>query len=307
MRILNGTIRFLGADAGVALRGADRSLLRELTITRFPAPVELIPGAGIVLSNSNHNRLARSSVDGGGPAVLLTASDNNEISRSSMHGEICAFCQTGNGLEFVAGSDENTVVDSSVTGAADGTHVFDSDGNRIARSDLGGYSGAVLLNNARGTVISRNTMGSGFGPAVGMLSSDDNLIRGNQSASPIEIDGARNRIEGNEIPIGSSNFTVAIGIAGDANLVRNNHVGAVFGDGIAVVSEARQTLVEGNVATESFDDGIDVQAPGTLIRHNTANDNGDLGIEAVPGVIDGGNNRASGNGNPLQCLNVVCR
>ena len=57
----------------------------------------------------------------------------------------------------------------------------------------------------------------------------------------------------------------------------------------------------------ALDDGIDVDAPGTVVRSNTANDNGDLGIEAVDGVIDGGGNRASGNANPLQCFNVVCR
>jgi hypothetical protein len=39
---------------------------------------------------------------------------------------------------------------------------------------------------------------------------------------------------------------------------------------------------------------------------NTANDNLDHGIEAVPGVVDGGGNTASGNGNPTQCLNVAC-
>ena len=44
----------------------------------------------------------------------------------------------------------------------------------------------------------------------------------------------------------------------------------------------------------------------TTLRANTANNNGDLGIEAVPGVRDAGGNRASGNGNPLQCLNVFC-
>jgi len=45
----------------------------------------------------------------------------------------------------------------------------------------------------------------------------------------------------------------------------------------------------------------------TRLRGNAATDNGDLGIEAVPGTIDLGGNTASGNGNPLQCLNVVCR
>ena len=32
----------------------------------------------------------------------------------------------------------------------------------------------------------------------------------------------------------------------------------------------------------------------------------DLGIEAVFGVIDGGGNRARGNGDPRQCVNIFC-
>jgi hypothetical protein len=39
---------------------------------------------------------------------------------------------------------------------------------------------------------------------------------------------------------------------------------------------------------------------------NRARRNHDLGIEAVFGVIDGGGNLASGNGDPLQCLSVTC-
>jgi hypothetical protein len=50
-----------------------------------------------------------------------------------------------------------------------------------------------------------------------------------------------------------------------------------------------------------------VRSASTTLTKNTANDNGDLGIEAVPGVIDGGGNRARGNGNPAQCLNVSCK
>jgi hypothetical protein len=42
------------------------------------------------------------------------------------------------------------------------------------------------------------------------------------------------------------------------------------------------------------------------LESTTANDNGDLGIEAVAGVNDGGGNRASGNGNPAQCTGVAC-
>jgi parallel beta-helix repeat protein len=63
--------------------------------------------------------------------------------------------------------------------------------------------------------------------------------------------------------------------------------------------------VRRNVASENLDDGIEVANAGTIAR-NRANENGDLGIEAVAGVTDGGGNRASGNGNAAQCTGVVC-
>jgi hypothetical protein len=50
-----------------------------------------------------------------------------------------------------------------------------------------------------------------------------------------------------------------------------------------------------------------VQGVETRITDNTANGNGDFGIDAVAGVIDGGGNVASGNGNPVQCRNVFCQ
>jgi hypothetical protein len=49
-----------------------------------------------------------------------------------------------------------------------------------------------------------------------------------------------------------------------------------------------------------------VNSSSTTIARNIANHNGNLGIEAIPGVIDGGGNHAAGNGNPLHCTNVMC-
>ena len=57
----------------------------------------------------------------------------------------------------------------------------------------------------------------------------------------------------------------------------------------------------------AYDDGIHIDATGTSVTDNTTNRNRDLGIQAVPGVIDGGGNTARGNGNPAQCENVLCR
>jgi hypothetical protein len=90
-------------------------------------------------------------------------------------------------------------------------------------------------------------------------------------------------------------------------IVSGNHVTSKLADGILVDSGATGTLLVRNLAIRSGDDGIDVDAPATTVTRNIANHNHDLGIEAVPGVIDGGGNHAAGNGNPAQCINIDCR
>jgi hypothetical protein len=84
-------------------------------------------------------------------------------------------------------------------------------------------------------------------------------------------------------------------------LVRDGDV-----DGILVESTAAGSLLEANIAIGAGDDGIDVDSPTTTLTRNLGLRNGDLGIEAVPGVTDGGGNKARGNGNPAQCTNIDC-
>jgi parallel beta-helix repeat protein len=94
------------------------------------------------------------------------------------------------------------------------------------------------------------------------------------------------------------------------NVVRDNVVSDATVDGLSIGTEGpgtvSGTLIERNVATDSGDDGFDIRRPAATLTGNAANDNFDLGIEAVSGVTDGGGNRAGGNGNPLQCTNVFC-
>ncbi len=90
------------------------------------------------------------------------------------------------------------------------------------------------------------------------------------------------------------------------NVVRLNQVREAGTDGMSIGSAAADTLLERNFAEGAGDNGFDVQGAATTLTENTANHNDDLGIAAVPGVSDGGGNRASGNGNPLQCTNVFC-
>jgi large repetitive protein len=58
-----------------------------------------------------------------------------------------------------------------------------------------------------------------------------------------------------------------------------------------------------NATDRNGDDGIDVRyfPSGATVSENHAWRNGDLGIEAVPGTLGGGN-WAKHNGNPLQCV-----
>ena len=53
-------------------------------------------------------------------------------------------------------------------------------------------------------------------------------------------------------------------------------------------STATGSLLEANIAIGAGDDGIDVDSPTTTLTRNLGLRNGDLGIEAVPGVTDGG-------------------
>jgi parallel beta-helix repeat protein len=80
--------------------------------------------------------------------------------------------------------------------------------------------------------------------------------------------------------------------------------------GIAVLAD--NLLIRKNEASRNDGHGIAVFGTGNTIQQNVANDNNpeDLsvyGIYAVAGNLDGGGNRASGNGAPQQCSGVLCR
>jgi hypothetical protein len=112
---------------------------------------------------------------------------------------------------------------------------------------------------------------------------------------------SRNVFRGNAVFRGRATLA-----SGNGNVFRSNVWFGSPGDGLLVEAVATGTRLVDNLAIQNADDGFDVEAPGTLLKGNTADKNGDLGIEAVPGVVDGGANHATGNGNAAQCLNVDC-
>jgi parallel beta-helix repeat protein len=102
--------------------------------------------------------------------------------------------------------------------------------------------------------------------------------------------------------------TTGVGIFINENnsVFTGNRVKNSLSDGIFVDAGATGVLISKNTVEGSGDDGIDVNSPGVTLSKNKVFDNGDYGIEAVEGVIDGGGNKAKGNGEDDQCLNIDC-
>jgi parallel beta-helix repeat protein len=253
-------------------------------------------GTAIQLNDAVGTLLRDLQVDGGIDAISMSNSRGNRIERVDANG-------TGLALSLDSGSDDN----------------------RIVNNLLSGYGGALLV-RGNGNVI-RSNRAVGFGHVslgirlIGNRNSvTDNGARG--EAEGIGVDGSDNLILRNSVqgvsgyPAPSGEFA-AISIDGGArNLVAQNSLTdnveffddpALEVDGLRVAQSAVDTVVDANTANGNGDDGIDVRSPSTTIRQNIANNNDELGIVAVPGVIDGGGNQATGNGDPRQCVNIVCR
>ena len=98
-----------------------------------------------------------------------------------------------------------------------------------------------------------------------------------------------------------------IDVGGSASIIDGNNVASSGHDGIDIDSQG--STVQNNVSNGNGDDGIGVgrNASSVLLRNNITNVNADLGIQPISGTaIDGGGNRAAGNGDARQCVRVTC-
>ena len=266
--IRNGTIS--GFATGIQLDGAQHSRVSDVRL------VDSVAG-GILLVNSEHNTITATHIfhtgaDLNNSGILLYQSDRNRITSNVL-------TRNGDGIQLIRSS-ANVVV-----------------GN--VSSDSG--SGISLYDAANGNTIAKNVTNENSDTGILLDQHDDN-----------------NRIESNSA---SGNGFAGIGVGASAgNQVIHNAANHNLGAGIAVVDAATGTLVLGNTASSNggtppgctpdcplLNDGIYVDAAGTTLTRNSAHHNADLGIDAVASVVDGGRNRAIGNGNPAQCTGVVCR
>lgn len=230
---------------------------------------------GGMLIGIQHGRVDHNSISGSdSPGMLIRNSIASRISDNSVSGTnfYGIFMQDSIGLEVVGNS---------------------LSGNRV--------SGISIEAGSGGNVVERNRISDNgrTGIAIG-----EQLFNGSPGSNRI----ANNRVLGS----GMTGIHVRAGID---TLVTGNSIRRSGADGILVEDflcpvcgpSSAGTVLGGNSTVRNGDDGIDVNAVDATVERNRADHNADLGIVALPGVTDGGGNRARHNGNPLQCFNVVCK
>jgi len=218
----------------------------------------------------------------------------------------------------------NRIVGVRVFSFRDGIEIRGGADNEVRHANLTATRHALVAENTRGLVVADSVSDSVFGDGLrfsnlidGRVVRNEPRSAGSGGADPrfgIYVAGNGNVIKANLVT-GWTGANILLA-SGGANKLLENEVRGGFlpsnetfdaeGDGLFVNAFTAGTIVRGNHAHDNEGDGIEVQGVQTRITDNTADANGDFGIDAVAGVTDGGGNTASGNGNPLECRNVFC-
>jgi large repetitive protein len=280
--IRNGT---LANDDGPLIEHASGTRLRNL---RFEGI-----STGLDLADAHHTDV-RASEFPGAALDIRDGSSFNTVARNR-------FSFAEGVVNVTRGANHNRILDNTFAGPSDFDKIFlsDADDNEVARNRMSAlHNGITLLAGSDRNTITDNVVT----PEIAVFNLSIGISLFDSSHNVVLRNTTRGTRVGFQVTSGSGNWLVA-NRSVDTTRPPTTEADA---DGFRIEAGASGTILAFNHARRAADDGIDVEASGTFLSGNTANRNADLGIEAVPGVIDLGGNRARGNGNPLQCLNVVC-
>jgi large repetitive protein len=298
-------------DTGVANDGHDGVTVVHGAVRQFDV--------GVIVGEARHNRLLGISSSGNRFAGLGFFASTRSLMRNSS-GSGSTSRDDGTGM-FLADSHHVRILHNSFRRNGDqGIFAPESSHNLIKGNLLSRNRGGIELQRSNRNRVRRNRSArDGIGVLVALRDSRRNVIARNRIVHPTQARGGSG--EGIEVPRGSHNViarnsirdasqnAIAVGgegVRGVGNVVRRNQIRGAGKDGVKVGGQAERTLLLGNRVRRSRDDGLDVASRTAKLTRNLAVRNGDLGIEAVRGVNDGGGNVARHNGDPRQCTNIVC-
>ena len=192
--------------------------------------------------------------------------------------------------------------------ASSGGISVSGNGNWLLGNTVIGTNEALVANGSDNDVERNVSSGNEVGIAAGVGTGSDvehNSITGSSATGILLNDFDGGDVSRNLVANGAANG-IDVLLGSEGNRIRRNAVLSNAGTGIFIEPGSAANALERNVASGNGGDGVTVLDPLTLLVRNAANGNGGYGIQAVPGTL-GGNNRAHGNGNPSQCLNVSCK
>lgn len=287
--IKDGSIREF-ATAAVVL-GANDNRLRGLSSSHNVLGGILLiesPGARI-----EHNSISANGLTTDQAGLIVFDSSAVRIERNSVSGN-------GDIGMFLQGVDDSRVERNSASGNPEAGIILDGNRNEVSGNRASKNGDGISVGGDSNTIVSNRVSDSfacpdGCGAGIASTGGTGNLI-------------ARNFVaRASRAGIWIADFEQEGGLPEVSAVVERNLVVDSEIDGVLVESTVTDTLLTRNIAIGAGDDGIDMRAVGTTVTRNIAIANHDLGISAVRGVIDGGGNRAAGNGNPAQCTNIVCQ
>jgi Right handed beta helix region len=298
-------VHVTGAGAGNAPLACGDVVTEDVTLDRslHGCASGLTVGADGVTIDLNGHAITG---NGAGEGVGIEAVDRTGVTVTN--GAVRNF-QAGVRL---VGTSDSTIEQLVVRGTGDGI-VVSGEGNKVV--------GNKVVDSGSGITLIANDSARIIGNKLHDLAGAGISCRGFGAQSDVLIE--HNRSVRNEVGIGlffcaaslldndaSENRGVGIARTRSSGLMaRNtaNHNGAV-----GILSDDSHGLFLLNITNANGGSGLVIAdlipehgALHTVTGH-TAKRNGGLGIAALEGVIDGGGNVAKRNGDPLECLSVVC-
>jgi large repetitive protein len=289
-------------DVGLVNDGHDGITVRNGSVREF--------AVGVLVLRARHNRVLDVSSTTNVFFGFVVADSARSLVRDSSGSRNLA--PDGDGMG-VFGSHDIRIVDNSFGHNPLGLHVADSADNVIRGNLFSRNSGTGILMEGDRNQVRRNRCVRNEA-CIGVANGNRNVIARNRSRGDlggIGLDKGRGNVVARNVVRGARFQGIYLGIqnppiGGGDNVVRRNRVRGSDHDGFRVREKDDHSLLRRNIAKRNGDDGFDVGSPSTKLTSNRAVRNTDLGIEAVLGVIDGGGNRASGNGDPRQCSHILC-
>ena len=292
-------------DVGVLNRGHDGVTVRRGSVRQF--------NVGVWGLRVSQNRLLDISSSSNQCCGLGFFRGTRSLVRNSSGSD----SEDANGMFLIASHDVRVLDNSFRDNGDQGAFVLDSTHNLI-KGNLFSHNkvyGIVLEKSDRNRVKRNRSVRDGE-VGIYVAPGNRNVIARNRVSHvrrgrAIEVDGGDHNViahnslrdtEGDAIIVGCPPCGGLVG-----TVVRRNHIRGAGKDGVHIGDKAKHTRLRRNRANDSKDDGFDVGGRRSKLIGNRATRNGDLGIEAVRGVRDGGGNVAHHNGDPRQCVNVKCR